>query len=204
MRTGILGGTFDPIHKGHLAVAEEVRLRLSLDEVLFIPVGQPWRKTGIPILPAEHRVEMVCLAIADRPAFRVSTVEVNRDGPSYTIDTLEELQSVRGDGDELFFVVGWDSLADLPNWRAPEQIIRLCQLVAVPRPGYFPPDLESLEAAVPGISERVILLDGPEVDVSASQIRGRVVRGLPISGLVPEAVEKYIREHRLYLTNGEG
>ncbi|HEY40503.1 MAG TPA: nicotinate-nucleotide adenylyltransferase [Dehalococcoidia bacterium] len=204
MKTGILGGTFDPIHKGHLAVAEEVRSRLNLDEVLFIPVGQPWRKTGASILPAEHRIEMVRLAIADRPSFSLSTIEVNREGPSYTIDTLEELRSARGVGNELFFIVGWDSLTDLPNWRAPERIIHLCQLVAVPRPGYFPPDLKSLENSVPGISERVILLDGPEVDVSASQIRERVTRGLSISGLVSEAVEKYIREHGLYLASEEG
>ncbi len=198
MKTGILGGTFDPIHKGHLAVAEEVRLRLNLDEVLFIPVGRPWRKAGIPILPAEQRVEMVRLAIADRPAFNLSTIEVDREGPSYTIDTLEELISMRGGEDELFFIVGWDSLTDLPNWKAPEQIVRLCLLVAVPRPGCFPPDLELLEDSIPGVSERIILLDKPEVDVSASQIRERVASGLSISGLVSEAVEKYIREHGLY------
>ncbi len=203
MKTGILGGTFDPIHKGHLAVAEEVRLRLNLDEVLFIPVGRPWRKAGSPILPAEHRVEMVRLAIADRPAFNLSTIEVDREGPSYTIDTLEELISVRGGEDELFFIVGWDSLADLPNWKAPEQIVRLCLLVAVPRPGCFPPDLELLEDSIPGVSERIILLDKPEVDVSASQIRERVASGLSISGLVSESVEKYIREHGLYADRAE-
>lgn len=202
MKTGILGGTFDPIHKGHLAVAEEVRSRLHLDDVLFIPVGHPWRKAGSPILPAGHRVEMVRLAIADRPSFRLSTIEVNREGPSYTVDTLEELKSARG-GDDIYFIVGWDSLADLLNWRMPERIIWLCQLVAVPRPGYFPPDLQSLEAGIAGISERVVLLDGPEVDVSASQIRERVARGLPISGLVPEAVEQYIREYGLYLAGGD-
>jgi nicotinate-nucleotide adenylyltransferase len=204
MKTGILGGTFDPIHKGHLAVAEEVRLRLNLDEVLFIPVGRPWRKASSPILPARHRVEMVRLAITDRPSFRVSTIEVEREGPSYTVDTLEEIHLGLGGTDEIFFIVGWDSLTELPNWRRPERIIRLCQLVAVPRPGYFPPDLKSLEDSVPDIRERVILLNGPEVDVSASQIRQRVASGLPISGLVPEAVEKYIREHGLYLESTEG
>ena len=203
MKTGIFGGTFDPIHKGHLVVAEEVRSRLHLDEVLFIPVGNPWRKAGSPILPAGHRVEMVRLAIADRPSFRLSTIEVNREGLSYTVDTLEELQSAYGNGDEILFIVGWDSLTDLLNWRAPERIIRLCHLVAVPRPGYFPPDLQSLEAGIPGISERVLLLDGPEVDVSASQIRERVARGLPISGLVPKTVEHYILEHGLYLAGGD-
>jgi nicotinate-nucleotide adenylyltransferase len=203
MKTGILGGTFDPIHKGHLAVAKEVRSRLNLDEVLFIPAGQPWRKAGNPILPAKHRVEMVRLAIVDRPSFRVSNVEVNREGPSYTVDTLEELQFGLKNGDEIFFIVSWDSLADLANWRAPERIIRLCRLVVVPRPGYFPPDLKSMETDVSCISERVILLDKPEVDVSASQIRERVARGLSISGLVPEAVERYIREHGLYRGGGE-
>jgi nicotinate-nucleotide adenylyltransferase len=203
MKTGILGGTFDPIHKGHLAVAEEVRLRLNLDEVLFIPVGQPWRKAGSPILPAEHRVKMVRLAIAGRPAFNLSTIEVDREGPSYTVDTLEGLQSARGGEDELFFIVGWDSLDDLPSWKAPEQIVRLCLLVAVPRPGCFPPDLDALENSIPGISERIILLDRPEIDVSASQIRGRVASGLPISGLVSEAVEVYIREHGLYMDKEE-
>ena len=203
MKTGILGGTFDPIHKGHLAMAGEVRLRLDLDEVLFIPVGQPWRKTGSPVLPAEHRVEMVRLAITDRPAFSLSTIEVDREGPSYTVDTLEEIRSARADEDELFFIVGWDSLADLPHWRAPEQIVRLCLLVAVPRPGCFPPDLELLEDSIPGVSERIIMLDRPEVDVSASQIRERVASGLPISGLVSEVVEAYIREHGLYLKRTE-
>jgi nicotinate-nucleotide adenylyltransferase len=202
MKVGILGGTFDPIHKGHLAVAEEVRLRLHLDEVLFIPVGHPWRKADSLILPAAHRVEMVRLAIADRPSFRLSSIEVNREGPSYTVDTLEELRSARG-GDDIYFIVGWDSLTDLLNWRAPDRIIRLCHLVAVPRPGYLPPDLQSLAAIIPGISERVLLLDGPEVDVSASQIRERVASGFPISGLVPEAVEQYIREHGLYLAGGD-
>jgi nicotinate-nucleotide adenylyltransferase len=203
MKTGVLGGTFNPIHKGHLAVAEEVRSRLHLDDVLFIPTGHPWRKTGNPILPAEHRVEMVRFAIADRPSFRISTIEVNREGPSYTVDTLEELQSVLGSGDEIYFIVGWDSLADLPNWKAPERIIQLAWLVAVPRPGCYPPDLQSLETGVPGLSERVVLMEGPEVDVSASQVRERVARGLPISDLVPEAVEKYIREHGLYPAGGE-
>ena len=128
----------------------------------------------------------------------MSTTEVDRQGPSYTVDTLLELRSGLGEEDEIFFILSWESLSDLPNWKMTEQIIRLCHLVAVPRPGYFPPDLKSLEDSIPGISERVIILDRPEVDVSASQIRERVVRGLDISGLVPDAVERYIREHGLY------
>ncbi len=198
MKIGILGGTFDPIHNGHLAVAEEVRSRLSLDEILFVPTGQPWRKGGNPIQPAKHRVEMVRLAIAGRPYYRLSLIEVDRKGPSYTLDTLTELSSGLSTAGEIFFIVGWDSLSDLPNWKSPERIIRLCRLVAVPRPGYSRPDFDSLETIVPGLSERVVMLDRPEVDISASEIRERVARGLPISGLVPEAVEEYIRGHGLY------
>lgn len=200
MKKGILGGTFDPIHNGHLAVAEEVRSRLSLDEVLFIPTGRPWRKGDTPILSAEHRIEMVRLAIAGKPYYRLSLMEVERVGPSYTLDTLTELSSGLSAEDEIFFIVGWDSLADLPYWKSPEQIIQLCRLVAVPRPGYPPPDLEALEASVPGLSGRVVLLDRPEVDISASEIRERVACGLPISSLVPEAVERYIREQGFYKT----
>ena len=200
MKTGILGGTFNPIHNGHLAVAEEVKSRLSLDEILFVPAGQPWRKWGNPVLPAEHRVEMLRLAIADKSYYRLSLIEVEREGPSYTLDTLTELSSGSGAESEIFFIVGWDSLTDLPYWKSPEQIIQLCRLVAVHRPGYSRPALESLEMQVPGISGRVVLLDRPVVDISASEIRERVARGLPISGLVPEAVEQYIRENGLYTT----
>ena len=199
MRIGVLGGTFDPIHNGHLAVAEDVRLQLSLDEVIFVPAGQPWLKTDSPILAAGHRVEMVRLAIADKAYCSVSTTEVSREGPSYTLDTLAELWTRFGAGDEVFFILGWDSLSDLPRWKDPEGLIRLCHLVAVPRPGCPRPDLDSLEKSIPGLSHRVILLDKPEVDVSASDIRERIVRGVSISGLVPEVVEEYIREHGLYL-----
>ncbi|HEY32605.1 MAG TPA: nicotinate-nucleotide adenylyltransferase [Dehalococcoidia bacterium] len=198
MKSGILGGTFDPIHNGHLAIAGEVRAQLNLDEILFVPTGQPWRKGGNSILPTEHRVEMVRLAITGKPYYRLSLIEVEREGPSYTLDTLTELSSQLTTGDKIYFIVGWDSLTDLPNWKSPERIIQLCWLVAVPRPGYPHPDLESLEARMQGLSERLVLLDRPDVDVSASEIRERVASGLPISGLVPEAVEQYIREHGLY------
>jgi len=198
MKLGVLGGTFDPIHNGHLAIADEVRSRLGLSRVLFVPAGQPWLKLERPISAAEHRVEMVRLAIAERPYCQLSTMEIERGGPSYTLDTLMELRHELGAGDELFFIVGWDSLNDLPRWREPAAIIQLCTLVAVPRPGYPRPDLESLEKLIPGLSLRVILLDKPRVDISATEIRRRVAQGLPISHLVPEAVARYIKEHRLY------
>jgi len=198
MKLGVLGGTFDPIHNGHLAVADEVRKRLELDEILFVPAGQPWLKAGKPLTEAEHRMEMVRLAIADRPYYKLSTMEIDREGPSYTVDTMSELKNQRADEDELFFILGWDSLAELPEWREPERIIRLCQLVAVPRPGYPRPDLKVLESSIPGLNERVTVLDKPTVDISASDIRERVGKGLSISGLVPDAVARYIRENGLY------
>ncbi len=199
MKIGVLGGTFDPIHNGHIIVAEEVRARLNLAEVLFVPAGQPWLKEDSPILAAEHRVQMIRLAIAEQPYFKLSTMEIDRAGPSYTVDTITELQAQLGAGDELFFILGWDSLAQLPLWKEPSRLIKACRLVAVPRPGYSLPDLKFMEPKVPGLSQRVILLDKPEVDIDATEIRNRVAQGLPIRHLVPEPVDEYIRKHKLYL-----
>ena len=201
MKIGVMGGTFDPIHQGHLMVAEEVRTRLNLAEVIFIPAGQPWMKPDSSISAAEHRVQMVRLAIADKPYFRLATMETERAGPSYTIDTITELKTQLGTGDELFFILGWDSLAQLPAWRDAPRLIKLCCLVAVPRPGYSLPDLDSLEAIIPGLSQRLITLDKPAIDVSATEIRKRVAQGLSIDHLVPEPVGEYIRQHKLYSTH---
>jgi len=199
MNIGVLGGTFDPIHIGHLIVAEEVRTRLDLAEVLFVPAGQPWLKPDSPVSTAEHRVEMVRLAIADKPYFKLSTTEIERAGPSYTVDTIAELLGRLGSGDELFFILGWDSLAELPKWKEPSRLIKMCRLVAVPRPGYPIPDLKFMEPKVPGLSQRVMLMDKPEIDISASGIRSRIAQGLSIHHLVPEPVERYIKQHRLYV-----
>jgi len=198
MNIGILGGTFDPVHIGHLAVADEAASRLGLAEVLFVPAGKPWLKADVRILPAEHRLKMVKLAIAGKPCFKLSTIEVERESPTYTVDTITELRRQFGAGDELLFIIGWDNLADLPRWRQPERLISMCHLVAVPRVGCQVPDLDSLEAVIPGLSQRVIMLDKPEIDVSASVIRERVRRGLSINHLVPEAVARYITEQGLY------
>lgn len=200
MNIGVLGGTFDPIHNGHLIVAEEARARLNLAAVLFVPAGQPWLKPDSPIAPAEHRVDMVRLAIADKPYFKLSTMEVERAGPTYTVDTIAELQGQLDAGDELFFILGWDSLAELPQWHEPARLIQMCHLVAVPRPGYPPPRLKSLERAIPGLSQRVMLMNKPEVDISASAIRDRIAHGLSVRHLVPEPVNRYIKKHWLYLT----
>ena len=201
MNIGVLGGTFDPVHMGHLIIAEEVRARLDLSEVLFVPAGQPWLKLNDAnaISPAEHRVEMVRLAITDEPAFRLSTMEIERPGPSYTVDTMAELSKQIGDGDKLFFILGWDNLNQLPRWHQPRRLVTLCRLVPVRRVGFAPPDLDSLEAAIPGLAQSLVMLDTPQIEISASEIRARVARGLSIHKLVPEAVERYIKEHGLYV-----
>ena len=200
MKIGVMGGNLDPIHNGHLVVAEEVRTRLDLAEVLFVPAGQPWLKPDSPISAAEHRVQMVRLAIADKPYFKLSTIEIERAGFSYTVDTIAELLGQLDAGDELFFILGWDSLAQLPIWKEPSRLIRMCRLVAVPRPGYPIPDLKFMEPKVPGLSQNVILMEKPEIDISAFAIRKRVAQGLSIRHLVPEPVERYIKQHRLYTT----
>ncbi|MFC1847286.1 nicotinate-nucleotide adenylyltransferase [Chloroflexota bacterium] len=199
MKIGILGGTFDPVHNGHIAVAEETRARLDLAEIIFVPAGQPQLKGNRPILAAEHRLQMVRLAIADQPYFKLSTVEIDRAGPSYTVDTITELQAHLGAEAELFFILGLDTLAQLPQWREPSRLIKMCYLVATSRPGYILPDLDSLETIIPGLSHRLTLLDKPEVDIGATEIRDRVVQRLSIRHLVPEPVDEYIRQHKIYL-----
>jgi len=203
MNIGVLGGTFDPIHMGHLIIAEEIRGQMGLAEVLFVPAGEPWLKVNNSISPAEHRVQMVRLAIADEPSFKLSTIEIERTGPSYTVDTIAQFKSQIGAGDKLFFILGWDNLMQLPQWREPSRLVQMCSLVAVPRVGYPSPDLNTLEGAIPGLSQSVILLNTPQIEISSSEIRSRVARGLSIHHLVPEPVEKYIREHNLYTKSSE-
>jgi len=198
VKTGILGGTFDPPHNGHIAIAIEVRTKLGLDEIYFVPSARTPLKEDTPILSAERRVEMVHLAIIGYPFFRLSTVEIDRDGVSYTIDTIKELRKRSGDENELFFILGWDNLEQLPQWKEPSQIIEACHLVAVRRPGYSCPDMDLLERAIPGISEMVIFLDEPEMDVSATEIRQRITNGMDFHHLVPERVAEYIEKNRLY------
>jgi nicotinate-nucleotide adenylyltransferase len=196
---GVLGGTFDPIHIGHLVVAEEARIKLGLSKVLFVPAGQPRLKQDRDITPAVHRVEMVRRAIADNPYFKLSTLEVDRPGPSYTMDTLTLLQDQLSREASLFFILGRDTLAELPLWKEPRKVIQLCRLVVPPRLGSR--DLRHLEEAIPGLLERVIQLDMPVIGISSSEIRQRIARGLPVRYLVPAEVEKYITEHKIYSTS---
>jgi len=206
MNIGVLGGTFDPIHMGHLIIAEEVRARLDLTEILFVPAGQPWLKlnNANAISPVEHRLEMVRLAIADEPAFRLSTMEIDRPGPSFTVDTMAELRRQIGADGKLYFILGWDNLNQLPRWHQPQRLVELCRLVPVRRVGFASPDLDSLEADVPGLAKSLVMLDTPQIEISASEIRQRVARGLSIHQLVPEPVERYIIERRLYVKKPGG
>jgi len=198
MKIGVLGGTFDPVHRGHIMVAEEARDALSLSEVLMVPAGQPMFKASDRITSAEHRLAMLRLAVAGRPRIKVSTAEIERPGPSYTVDTIAGLRKQMGDGVDIYFIIGRDSLEQFPEWREPARILSMCILASVPRPGWPYPALQVLEDRVPGISGRVVLLDKPQVDISASAIREMAARGEPIDHLVPGPVAEYIKEHKLY------
>lgn len=199
MNVGILGGTFDPVHNGHLVIAEVARERLNFNEVLFIPAGHPWLKVERSITPARHRLQMLRLALDDRPYFRISEMEIERPGPTYTIDTINALKKRLNAEDELFFILGQDTLMQLPQWYEAQNLIRLCYLVAAPRPGVKKPDLKALEVELPGITQRVMLMKEPLVAISATDIRERAARGLSVRHLVPEPVNRYIKEHRLYV-----
>jgi len=198
MKTGILGGTFDPIHNGHLAIASEARAYLNLNEVIFLPAGQPWMKADNPISAAAHRVEMIRQAVQAKPYFKISTMEIEHKGPSYSADTVAQLKATSLAASDIYFIVGWDNLTRLPRWKDPAKLIEMCFLVAVPRPGCERPNMKKLEAEIPGISKKVILMGKPRIDISATDIRDRVAKGLSINGLVPATVEKYIKENGLY------
>ena len=202
MKLGVLGGTFDPVHLGHLAIAGEARAALGLDRVLFVPAAQPLLKPLYPVTPVAQRLEMLRLAVRDRPQFEVSTLEMERPGPSYTVDTIEELRRRYPDG-EIYFILGCGSLMQLPEWKEPARLIGMCRLAAAPRPGYPRPDLTALEGRLHGISRRVTLLEGPLMDISATEIRERVSKGIPLDELVPGPVAAYIREHKLYTEQRE-
>jgi nicotinate-nucleotide adenylyltransferase len=200
-RIGILGGTFDPIHVGHLAIAEEAREALDLERVLFIPNRAPVHKPARPVSPAADRAAMVALAIADNPAFALSRIEIERAGPSYSVDTLETLATeVRAAGGEpdLTFIVSAEAYAGLASWYRPERLLELCRMAVVPRPGARPVDVPAMARLVPGADRRTVVLDGPWIGVSATEIRARVAAGRSIRYLVPDAVVAYIGDHGLY------
>ncbi len=194
-RIGIMGGTFDPIHIAHLVAAEEAATARALDEVIFIPARQPPHKRGEPLTDASHRLAMTRAAVADNPRFSVSTIEMDREGPSFTVDTLRELQAP---GVELSFIVGMDSLAELPTWHDPSEILSLAELVAVYRGGWDRVDMAELEAALPAVRGRVQVVAIPALDISSTDVRRRVAEGRPIRYLVPDSVIDYIIRNGLY------
>lgn len=198
MRTGILGGTFDPIHLGHLLIAEESRVSLGLDQVLFAPAGRPWLKEGQPLTDSRHRLKMVELAVASNPHFHVIRNEVDRSGLSYTVDTLEELRQQLSSDSELFFILGLDAFESFHRWKEPDRILQLCRLVVVSRPGYADEERDRLLANYQDQSDRICVLPVHNVDFSATEIRRRAAQGISFRYQVPEAVETYITEHGLY------
>ena len=202
---GILGGTFDPVHVGHLTVGEVARTTLDLESVLFVPAGQPPHKAGQPSTDSRHREAMVRLAIAECPGFAISRIELDRPGPSYTVDTLELIagEGAAGGRPDPWLILSSEALLGFPMWREPDRILALARVAVAPRPGSVPADRSWLEERFPGRFDRFASLPGPHLTVSATEIRRRVGQGLTIDGLVPPAVERYIMEHDLYLAADE-
>jgi len=198
MKVGIMGGTFDPIHIAHLIIAEEARTRLALDRVIFIPAGEPWMKPERSVSEAGQRVEMVKLAITSNPFFSLSLNEIERPGPTYTVDTLEQLLGELGYDTQLFLLLGWDSVAEMTAWKAPYRVSKMATVVAFPRPGFHKPETAVLERAMPGITERMVFLDAPYLEISSTGLRKRIAEGGSVRYLVPDSVGQYITENRLY------
>jgi nicotinate-nucleotide adenylyltransferase len=194
MRLGIMGGTFDPIHYGHLVAAEQARVRFDLDHVTFVPCGQPPHKKDYQVTSAEQRYAMALIATCTNSRFDTSRVEVEREGPSYSVDTLRQFRA-RDAQAQLFFITGADAVRELLTWREPQEVTALCRLIAVTRPGY---DLRELERQIGALARSVSAIEAPGVNVSSTEIRSRVARGESIRYLTPEAVEAYIAKHGLY------
>jgi nicotinate-nucleotide adenylyltransferase len=193
-RIGVMGGTFDPIHHGHLVAAEEARWQFDLDRVVFVPTGRPWQKP-VGVSPAEDRYRMTVLATASNPAFTVSRLEVDHQGPTYTVDTLRRLRAAQPAGTRLFFITGADAVLQILTWKEPDQVLALAEFIAATRPDF---DLDRLIGQVPGAAGRVHRMEIPALAISSSDLRTRVARGAPIQYLVPDEVARYIHDHALY------
>jgi nicotinate-nucleotide adenylyltransferase len=192
---GVMGGTFDPVHLGHLAVAEEAREVLDLERILFVPAGQPPHKPAGEVTSIEHRLAMVELAIADNRAFELSRIEVDRPGPSYTVDTLEAFAAT---GDRVTVILSAETFAELPTWHEPWRLFEAARVAVAPRWGYPAPDPGWLAATFPGREGRVSYLEGPRLGVSSTALRDRVAAGRSIRYLVPQPVAAYIAANNLY------
>lgn len=196
-RIGVFGGTFDPVHTGHLIVADAVRERLNLTTVILVPARQSPFKSARPLASDADRRRMIELAIAGRPWFEVSAVELDRPGHSYTVETLRALREARPG--ELYFLMGYDQVHDLPGWRSPEEIVRLARIVGMRRPDYPEPDLAGLYARIPAARGRIELVEVPRIEISATDLRDRRSAGRQIDWRVPQAVQEYIEARGLYL-----
>lgn len=194
-RLGVMGGTFDPIHYGHLVTAEEALNQFALDEVIFVPTGQPWMKEHDVVSPAEDRYLMTVIATASNPLFRVSRMEVDRRGPTYTVDTLRGLKSQLGAEADLFFVTGADAVLEIVRWKEPGELFELAHFIAATRPGY---DIAAFEAHAPQHNPDVTVMRIPALAISSTDIRRRVEASRPIRYLVPEGVKSYIEKAGLY------
>ena len=189
-RLGVMGGTFDPIHHGHLVAASEVAFVFDLDEVVFVPTGQPWQKAGKQVSDAEHRYLMTVVATASNPRFTVSRVDIDREGPTYTIDTLRDLSRLRPDA-QLFFITGADVMGEILTWKGTDELWDLAHFVGVTRPGH--------ELAAPTGSSSVSLLNVPAMAISSTDCRARVEEDKPVWYLVPDGVVQYINKYGLYV-----
>jgi nicotinate-nucleotide adenylyltransferase len=196
-RIGIMGGTFDPIHHGHLLAAEEARWQFGLEQVLFIPTGQPWQKPE-GVSPAEDRYLMTVIATASNPAFVTSRIEIDHPGPTYTADTLRQLRAELGEGTRLFFITGADAVLQILTWRAQEEVLKLAEFIAATRPGYDLAGLADLLDQLPAAAGRVHTMEIPALAISSTEIRARAARGAPIQYLVPDGVAAYVRKRGLY------
>ncbi len=194
-RLGIMGGTFDPVHHGHLVTAEEAFWQFGLDEVLFLPTGQPWMKEHPEVSPAEDRYLMTVIATSPNPHFMVSRLELDREGATYTVDTLRTLKEDLGADTELFFITGADAILEIFQWKDPEEILELAHFIAATRPGY---DIHRFEAEAPTRHPNVSVMAVPALSISSTGIRARVKEGRPIRYLVPEGVKTYIDKAGLY------
>lgn len=197
-RIGILGGTFDPIHYGHLAIADAAWDALTLERVILIPAGRPWLKADRSVTDAAHRLAMARLAVGGRRRFEVSSIETDRPGPTYTVDTLAELRRELGDDATLHLILGMDSVRELRRWRQPERLFDLCHIAAVSRPGARDVSPDEFAREFPASVGRLSVVRGPMLDISATDIRRRTAEGASIAELVPPAVERYIVENGLY------
>lgn len=198
-KIGIMGGTFDPIHIGHLATAEIVRTTYRLDQVLFIPNGLPPHKQEMQVTPAVHRYIMTLMATCSNPYFLVVPMEIERPGLSYTIDTVKKILAEYGPETDLYCITGFDAILDLFTWKDATQLLQLCQFIAVARLGYENRTTETIDAFPPEAKHRIHILTAPRIDISATDIRQRVRQGGSVRYLVPENVEQYIYKERLYL-----